>query len=614
MDAPWPGGDGATVCARKNVAGRRHTLAHTVKRSSARMPDQGSRQAMPLRIQLLGKPRITGADGAVRPVRGHQSWAVLARVLLSERPVDRATLTSELFADTADPLGALRWCLAALRRAIGGDVLSGDPIQPNLPEGSDVDIRELAGGALDMAEAGELLQGIEPKASAAFATWLLIERERIAGRIIARLRQEIMVALSAGDSARAIDLGELAVGRAPLDEGLHVLLVKALVSAGREDAARAHVEATEAFFLDELGEKPTPALRSAARVTISSAPLGVPQRAIVESQISAGIAALSAGAVDAGIDCLRRAAAGAEAVRDNPMLARSLLELGTALVHSVRGYDDEGAIYLRRSVDLARECGAPEIAATGLRELGYLEALAGRRPTAAKLLDDALAASGEDPGRRAGVLAITAYNLVNWGRIAEGLAGYERAIECARSAASRRWEAWSFALGGWGHMMVDAPDVANTWLRESLVGCDATRWLALRPMPLSILATVRLRLDDPPEAVLGDLQDTYALSCQLGDPCWEGLAARSIALTYAKRADYETAERWLVTARERCASVTDPSAAVLVEIMADQMRLAVTAGKPDKARTLARQLIPVAARTHADAHLREAMTLLDGGI
>ena len=37
-----------------------------------------------------------------------------------------------------------------------------------------------------------------------------------------------------------------------------------------------------------------------------------------------------------------------------------------------------------------------------------------------------------------------------------------------------------------------------------------------------------------------------------------------------------------------------------------------TAGKAEQAHTLARQLIPVAARTHADAHLREAMALLEG--
>ena len=51
---------------------------------------------------------------------------------------------------------------------------------------------------------------------------------------------------------------------------------------------------------------------------------------------------VAAGAVDAGVDCLRRAGAEAEAAGDPALLGRCLSELGTALIHAVRGYDDEG--------------------------------------------------------------------------------------------------------------------------------------------------------------------------------------------------------------------------------------------------------------------------------
>ena len=77
-------------------------------------------------IRLIGKPAILGDDGELRPVRGHQSWALLARILLAERPLSRRQLSAELFSSADDPLGALRWCLAGLRRALGSaDVLVG---------------------------------------------------------------------------------------------------------------------------------------------------------------------------------------------------------------------------------------------------------------------------------------------------------------------------------------------------------------------------------------------------------------------------------------------------------------------------------------------------------
>jgi hypothetical protein len=133
-----------------------------------------------------------------------------------------------------------------------------------------------------------------------------------------------MVAISTGDYDRAIRLSELAVRRRPLEESAHILLIKSLVLDGRAETALEHVEATEREFLAELGERPSLALRSAARRTIASAPGGVSLRAVIESLISSGVAALAAGAVEAGLDCLRRAAADADAANDGHLLGTRL--------------------------------------------------------------------------------------------------------------------------------------------------------------------------------------------------------------------------------------------------------------------------------------------------
>ena len=88
-------------------------------------------------IRLVGRPQILDDEGVVRPVRGHQSWALLARILMTERPLSRRELSAELFASAEDPLGALRWCLAGLRRALGSaEVLVGDPVRAALRDGT----------------------------------------------------------------------------------------------------------------------------------------------------------------------------------------------------------------------------------------------------------------------------------------------------------------------------------------------------------------------------------------------------------------------------------------------------------------------------------------------
>src|SRR5580698_7982499 len=84
---------------------------------------------MTRRVRLLGSPRIE-EDGQSCPApRGVKTWAVLARVALAERPVGRRELAGELFGEADDPLGALRWCLADVRRSLAmPGLLRGDPL------------------------------------------------------------------------------------------------------------------------------------------------------------------------------------------------------------------------------------------------------------------------------------------------------------------------------------------------------------------------------------------------------------------------------------------------------------------------------------------------------
>ncbi|MFA6155761.1 BTAD domain-containing putative transcriptional regulator [Mesorhizobium sp.] len=561
-------------------------------------------------IRLLGDPAILDADGRSQPVRGHQSWALLARVLLARAPLDRRTLAAELFPETVDPLGSLRWCLASLRKALNAsDCLTGDPVEGRFADTVDIDVLRLDHDAFDIEAAGPLLGTLEPRCSPEFATWLLVERERIAGIVEARIRQETIRAMAVEDHGRATRLAELGVRRSPYDESAHILLVKSLALAGRYQAALDHVEATEAVFVAEFGEKPSSALRSAARRTISSPPSGISRQAFVSSLMQSGLAALSAGAVEAGIDCLRRAVRDAEMLKDAHLTARAMFELGSALVHSVRGYDDEGSVLLRRSTELARQAGSQPIASAGFRELGYVEALAGRRPSAATYLAQALdlAGGGEN---LAGIHAVMGFNLVDWGRIGEGLDHYGLSLEHARSAGNRRREIWSLGLGGWGLLTADRLEEADRWLADCLALVEEQRWISFRPWPVAVLSESRTRQQARPEALRPGLEEAFALSCQMNDPCWEGAVARALALTYAAEDAFEPAMEWLVEARRRCMRDTDSYAGLQVEILASQVDINLKLNRPGTADAVAREWLALAARTHRDTHVARAAAFI----
>ena len=72
---------------------------------------------MALELHLLGHP-VALVDGDPVRLRGTKAWALLGYLLRSDWPVARARLARVLFADAADPDGALRWNLSHLRRTV----------------------------------------------------------------------------------------------------------------------------------------------------------------------------------------------------------------------------------------------------------------------------------------------------------------------------------------------------------------------------------------------------------------------------------------------------------------------------------------------------------------
>ena len=547
-----------------------------------------------LEIRLLGPPEIE-RDGAVAaPPRGHKAWAVLAYLALAQKPVPRTRLAALIFGDAADPLGALRWTLAQLRRALGApEALRGDPLELGLPAGAVVDVLALADGDPEPALArGELLERVDPGAGADFETWLLVERRRFAGLSEAVFRDAALEALAAGAPLDGAALASRALAVNRFDDATHELLVRSLAAAGEAGAAREHADACERLYRRELGRAPDPSVRRAAEEH-DGGPAAVGDRAAAVGQLEAGRAAVAAGAVEPGIACLRLAAAEARAVGDPALLARSLASLGAALVHFLRGGDAEGSAVLHEALAVAEACGEREVACKVCRELGFVGVQAGRGVSAGRWLQRA-AALAEDDKDRAGVLGVRGQALSDRAHYGAAISLLERSIATAQRCGDRRQQAWSLAILGRTLLLRGQEAEAVEVLDDSLALVQEEGWVAFQPFPEALRAQLALRQGEPDRAVVL-LDHAFPLGCRLGDPCWEATAARARGLVHEAAGERAPALAWLRDAADRAVRVPDPYVWMHAWCLEALAGVAIDDGAPD-ARELVARLETVAAR------------------
>lgn len=521
--------------------------------------------AEPLAVHLLGpQPRVAKAGQPQPPPRGRKAWALLAYLLTTESAPSREWLSELLFADADDPLNALSWSLSQLRRLLGDEsTIAGEPVVLRLPPGTFVDVHALTAGtwmqAIGIPGLGrELLEGMTFPACPGFEAWLLTSRSHLAGAAEGVLREAARAKLSAGDAARAAGLASRLVAANPLDEDAQELLIRAYVASGDPAAARTQRDACVALFRRELGTDPGIAVIHAADPEWRQR--AFPDRpatsAATAARLEAGLGALDAGAPDAAIGLLREAAAEAHEAGDGPLLVRTLLALGSALVHSVRGRDGEGAGVLLEAIDVAERIGAPESAVSAHRELGFVELLRGRYDRAQRRLKDALELAGDEPGERAWALAIQGTASTDVGRYDDALVAFDEALGLAGTDQTAHVVAWSWTFSGRACLLRDDLVVARDRLDKGLQAARALRWTAFVPLPEALLADVDL-LEGKIDAASTAYEHAHALALQLGDPCWEGFAARGLGMVAASQGDAARALEWVTEARHRCVRLPD---------------------------------------------------------
>jgi len=217
---------------------------------------------VPLRIQLLGPPRVLRDGEAVALPGSRKVKALLAYLALARAPVSRSQLCQLLWERPSDPRGELRWCLSKLRAIVDdpdgrriqtrGDTIAFDSANCDVDA---IEIGRMSEAALDalgprerqraaMQFGGDFLEGLEIGHSPPFEHWLTAQRRRFRA-LHARLLRNLASALP---DEEAFAYLERWLEIAPFDGDVHKMLLGALTRRHRIREAKEHVEATTRLF------------------------------------------------------------------------------------------------------------------------------------------------------------------------------------------------------------------------------------------------------------------------------------------------------------------------------------------------------------------------------
>jgi DNA-binding SARP family transcriptional activator len=538
-------------------------------------------------IHLLGRPHLEVDGARGYRFRSRKSWALLAFLLLAERPPTRSRLAALLFAEADDPLRALRWSLAEIRRGLGpAAVLDGDPVQLALPPGASFDADVLVHGhwheAVALPGLGlELLDGLAIAHAEAFEAWLLSQRRRLSAAAESIIHEAALGLLARGDLGRARDLAVRATELSPLDENHQALLIRIYRLAGEDDAAEGQFEAWSATAERELGVSPGPGVMLA--MSERRAPARTVDQASIHAVTEGAAAAVSAGALVAGVAAFEAAVKMADQAGVDSARVETRLVLGEALIHTQGGLDEAGLAALTEAEQIAIGRGDLEAAARARAELGYVDFLRARYDRAERLLEQVLTA-GEAS------LPVRAKAMTYLGSVASDRSEYPRAVtllegatRASRAAHEPRREAYGLSMLGRLALLRGDLDTADEQLRSAMRMAEQEHWLSFLPWPQALLGHVLLARGDvaSAETCLGQ---SFARACQIGDPCWEGISARGIALLREATGQADRAIEDLVEARARTNRRADPYVWLDVHILDALCELGGRHGHPMTSR------------------------------
>ncbi len=284
---------------------------------------------------------------------------------------------------------------------------------------------------------------------------------------------------------------------------------------------------------------------------------GVQGAASIRAVTEAGAAAVSAGALLAGVSTFENAVRLADRSRADSDRIQTRLVLAEALIHTLGGLDEAGLATLTEAERIAVANGDREATTRVRAEVGYVDFLRARYDRAERSLTQVLAAEETTPSVRAKAMTYL-------GSVASDRADYPRALallqgatEASRDVGEPRREAFGLSMLGRVSLLQGRLAEATELLSTAGDIAERDHWLSFLPWPQALLGQAWLSLGDL-DAAARTLEQSFARACQIGDPCWEGISARGLALLADAQGDADRAFAVLLDARARANRLADP--------------------------------------------------------
>ena len=210
---------------------------------------------------------------------------------------------------------------------------------------------------------------------------------------------------------------------------------------------------------------------------------------------------------------------------------------------------------LRRAALAAQSCGDAATELASLRELAYVDVIAGRYERALGLLDRIRPAADGHPSEQAAMDSISGMALFDTGRHGPARARLARAVTVSEAAGDLRSLAYALSmLGRLQTRLVEQAEAHATLTRSLEITVD-DGWLTFVPWPEALLGEVELDMGDEQSAA-ARFDHAYALGCHIQDPCWEGLSERGLGMVAALHDPHDAIVR-LEHAQRRAFSASD---------------------------------------------------------
>jgi DNA-binding SARP family transcriptional activator len=500
-----------------------------------------------LEINLLGRPAVRRDGVEAAAPRGHKVWALLAYLVLADRPVARTRVAAVLFPDANDPLAAVRWNLHELRRLLGPDAgVRGDPITVELPPDAGLDVTKLRSGSWRQAVLladpdAELLEGLTFAGCPGLEAWLVAQRRHLRSVAEEVLHESVLARLAAGQLDQALATAATLAGSNPYRESLQELYVRCLLASGDVAGANRQRQAAVDAIRRDLGVSPGAGLLMAC----SPVPDGdaAASAADIKAWFTLGLVWLHAGSYDAALAVMRKSVAAARHRGDYAVLLRALLVLGYGLAVSSLGGGAEAATVQHEAIALAARLGDERLLGAAELQYALTELLRGQYSRARHWADLAASRSAADPVQMSRVRTIRGTALVDVGRPADGIEELRAALTVAPIHADPRNAAYALSMFGKAQLLRGDLGAAATTLDQA-IHLARVHWIAFRPWPESLRAEVALACGQL-ERAEQMFQQAHTLARNFDhSPCWESAAARGLGLVAAAKGAVDEAVTW----------------------------------------------------------------------